>query len=305
MALRFKRNESVPKAVKRITRRRTEKAIQALEHCDRLEAVHTVRKEIKQLRALLRLTREAISRSKYRACSSSLRHAAYYLAPARDAHVKVKALTDLSKHFEKELARRPFPQVKQHLAEDCRRRQSELSRSRAVRQVRRILENLGRRTDALRFRCSGWRAIGSGLRRSYCDGRRGYQRACRIGAPENFHEWRKRVKDLYYQIGLLCAIWPEQMGAAEAELDRLGECLGDAHDLALLLEPKVLKGFQECSEEEAEALIRLVEKRQKELQHSALMMGARFYREKPSLFCNRLRQYWKRWRRERKKWALG
>ena len=300
MALHFKRKESVRKAVKRIARRRIEKALAALEGCEQLESVHTVRKEVKQLRALLRLTCDAIPRSDYRGCLSRLREAACCLSSARDAHVKVNALRDLTQHFNRELGPRPFQGVKALLAEDCRREQGELFHSRAVRQVQQLLKKFGRQAAALRFKCSGWRAIGPGLSRSYRDGRRGYRRACRVCASEDFHEWRKRVKDLYYEMGLLCAIWPEQMGAAEAELDSLGECLGDAHDLGLLLEPKVLRGFQKCSEEEAEALSALVEKRQKELQHSALMMGARFYQEKPSMFCSRLRQYWKRWRCERR-----
>lgn len=298
MALHFKRKEPVPKGVRRIARRRTEKALEALRHCERLEAVHTVRKEIKQLRGLLRLTRRAIPCSDYRGCSSGLRQVAGCLASARDAHVKVNALRDLTHEFRRELASHPFQGIKGLLAEDCRREQAELCHSRAARQVEQLLKKFGRKAHGLRFKCSGWQAIGPGLRRSYSDGRRGYRRACRIGA--DFHEWRKRVKDLFYQVGLLYAIWPEQMGAAQAELDSLGECLGDAHDFALLIESKVLKRFRKCSEEEAKTLTALVEKRQKELHHSALMMGARFYHEKPSIFCNRLRQYWKRWRRERK-----
>lgn len=300
MALHFKRKESVRKAVKRMARRRTEKAREALQHCERLEAVHTVRKEIKQLRALLRLTRGALSRSEYCAGAYSLREAARWLAPARDAHVKVRALIELTRHFKKELARRPFQQMKHLLGEDCRRQQDKLSRSGAVRQVEQLLKKFAKGATAFGFKFSGWRAIGPGLKTSYRGGRRGYQCACKIGSAETFHKWRKRVKDLYYQIGLLCAIWPEQMDAAEAELDSLGECLGDAHDLALLIEPKVLKRFRKCSEKEAETLSALVEKRQRELQHSALMMGARFYQEKPSIFCSRLRQYWKRWRHERR-----
>jgi CHAD domain-containing protein len=303
MTLHFKRKESVRKAVKRIARRRTEKALEALRHCEKLEAVHTVRKEIKQLRALLRLTCDAIPCSEFRRCSSGLREAARCLASARDAHVRLTALRDLASHFKKELAPRPFHQIKQLLTEDCRREQAELSHSRAVRQVGRLLKGLRKEADALSFECSGWRAIGPGLKRSFRDGRRGHQHACRKGRPEDFHEWRKRVKDLFYQIGLLCAIWPEQMSAAEAELDSLGECLGDAHDLTLLVAPPTLKRFRKQSEEEAETVTALVEKRQKELHHSALMMGARFYQEKPWIFCDRLRQYWKRWRSERKKLA--
>lgn len=288
-----------------MARWRTEKAFEALGHCERLEAVHTVRKEIKQLRALLRLTRCALSRSDYRAGSSSLREAARCLAPARDAHVKVRALINLKERSKKELAQHPFRGIKHLLAQDCCREQHELSHSRAVQQVAQLLTRFERQASALTFKSSGWRAIGPGLINSYRDGRRDYRRACRTAAPEDFHEWRKRVKDLYYQIGLLCAIWPEQMGAAGAELDSLGERLGDAHDLTLLIEPKVLKRFRKCSEEEAQALKALVENYQKELQHSALMMGARFYQEKTSIFCNRLRQYWKRWRRERKTLTLA
>lgn len=301
MALHFKRKESVLKGVRRIARRRTEKALEALRHCERLEAVHNVRKEIKQLRALLRLTHDAMPCSDYRRCSSELRGVARCLASARDAHVKVSALEHLAHHFKNELASRPFQQIKHLLVEDCRKEQARLSHARAVRRVGQLLEQFGREAHALRFNWSGWRAIAAGLKRSYRDGRNGYRHACRSGKPEDFHEWRKRVKDLFHQIGCLCAIWPEQMHAAEAELDSLGECLGDAHDLALLTEPRTLKRFGKCSEEETETLSALVDKRQKELQHSGLMMGARFYHEKPSLFCQRLREYWKRWRRERTK----
>lgn len=300
MALQFKRKQSVSKGVKRIARRRTEKAFEALRHCEKLEAVHTVRKEIKQLRALLRLTRDAMPRSDYRACSSTLREAASHLSSARDARVKVSALSELTNHFRKKLASHSFSNIKHLLAADCQRAQTELTHAHAVRRVGKLLKAFGRDTSALKLKCSGWQAIGPGLKRSYEDGRDGYRRACKRDRPEDFHEWRKRVKDLFYQMGLLCAVWPEQMGAAETELDALGECLGDAHDLALLIEPRTLKEFGKCSEEETETLSALIEKRQSELHHSALMMGARFYQEKPSVFCDRLHQYWKHWRRERK-----
>ncbi|MGH7972567.1 MAG: CHAD domain-containing protein [Limisphaerales bacterium] len=121
---------------------------------------------------------------------------------------------------------------------------------------------------------------------------------CKAGTPEHFHEWRKRVKDLYYQIGLLCPIWPEQMTAVAAELKYLSERLGDDHDLFLLLEPDTFKSLAKQARAEAEALRGLINERQKELRARALAMGARFYQEKPRLFCQRLGQYWKRWRRE-------
>ena len=56
MAYRFKKKESVAKAVKRLGRERIEHALECLKDANRAEAVHGVRKDIKKTRAVLRLT---------------------------------------------------------------------------------------------------------------------------------------------------------------------------------------------------------------------------------------------------------
>ena len=222
------------------------------------------------------------------------------LAAARDAHVKVNALADLTAHFKTELSTHSFDEIKRILSADCRQQQAALSRGRASKEVVRLLKSLANRLGSVKLEASGWAAIGPGLKRSYRDGHRGYRLAKETGTPEHFHEWRKRVKDLLYQTGLLCRIWPEQMSATEAELKHLGERLGDDHDLFLLTESSTMKRFRKPANEEAEPLRALVEQRQKELRAHALALGARFYKQKPSAFCKRLGQYWKRWRREPK-----
>ena len=303
MAFEFKKKESVRKAVKRLGRKRIEKALCELKHCERLEAVHEVRKEIKQLRALLRLVRAAMAQSDYHHCSDLLRETAAHLAAARDAYVKVSALVDLIAHFKSELSSHSFDKIKRGLSKNCRIQQAELSRRRAPQKVSRLLNKLSTDFSSLTLKTSGWAAIAPGIRRSYRSGRRGYRSAKKSPRPEHFHEWRKRVKDLLYQIGLLCPIWPEQMKAAESELKHLGERLGDDHDLFLLTEGGAMKRFQKEAQQEAEPLKALVEERQRELRAQALAVGARFYQEKPSVFCRRLGQYWKRWRREPKRVA--
>src|ERR1041385_7814424 len=120
MAFEFKRKESARKAVKRLGCQQLEKALADLKHCKKLEAVHEIRKKIKALRALLRLVRDAVPRSDYRACCKSLREAADHLSEARDAHVKVNALKYLVAHFRSELGPRPFREIQSVLAADCR-----------------------------------------------------------------------------------------------------------------------------------------------------------------------------------------
>ena len=300
MAFAFKKKQSVRKSVKRLGYQRLEKATGALTHCERLEAIHDVRKDLKQLRALLRLVNSAMPKSRYRRTSDTLREAARMLSAARDVHVKLNALAALVQHFHPELAPRSFREIKHLLAEDCRQQQAELRKAKSLNRSVSLLKKLSRDPSSFRLKASGWRAIGPGLESTYRKGRRLLRRAERRRTPGCFHEWRKRVKDLFYQIGLLCPLWPEQMTAAESELQQLGECLGDDNDLFLLTEPRALKRFKKQARQEVEALKALVDKRQTRLRREALALGARFYQEKPSVFCRRIERYWKRWRHEPK-----
>jgi CHAD domain-containing protein len=148
-----------------------------------------------------------------------------------------------------------------------------------------------------RVKSSGWSVIGPGLKHSYSEGRRCCARARRDPVPENFHQWRKRIKDLLSQVRMLRPIWPEQLAPIEAELDHLSDSLGEDHDLFLLIEPTALKRFEE---KEVSTLKALVAGRQKHLRAEALALGSMFYEAKPAAFCQRFRTYWKRWRQEPK-----
>jgi hypothetical protein len=57
MPFRFKKRESVAKAVRRLCCERLDDALETLEKGAKFEAVHGVRKEIKKLRAVLNIRR--------------------------------------------------------------------------------------------------------------------------------------------------------------------------------------------------------------------------------------------------------
>jgi CHAD domain-containing protein len=162
-----------------------------------------------------------------------------------------------------------------------------------------LLKRICRDFGSIDASFSGWKVIGPGIRKTYRDGRRAYRVAQETGAPEDFHDWRKRAKDSLYQTGFLCGMWPEQMDALQNELKKLGDYLGDAHDLSVLTGPETLKQLASQPKEEIETLKTLTARRQKELQAKALQLGAKLYHESSDRFCERLRQYWRRWRRKR------
>ena len=119
------------------------------------------------------------------------------------------------------------------------------------------------------------------------------RRAESAPSEENFHQWRKRAKDLWYDLRILHGAWPEILGATAEEAHRLSDLLGDHHDLAVLREDL---GSRRFSNEDSEALAAAISSREAELAGDAFELGHRLYAEKPKAFRARLRAYWRAWR---------
>ncbi len=142
------------------------------------------------------------------------------------------------------------------------------------------------------LRTDSWALVEPGLSRTYGDGRRAMKRVLADASATNVHEWRKRAKDLWYQLRIVRDAWPELLGETVAQTHELTELLGDHHDLAVLAAD--LRTRTDLGDREAfEAAI---ERRQGELLDAALEIGQRLYAEKPKAFRRRLERYWLAWR---------
>lgn len=295
MAFHFKKKESPTKAVRRLSRERIGKALDHLRKCDRLEAVHSVRKEIKKVRATLGLVHEKMGEDVYRKRVKTLRAAARRLRDPRDARVRPQALERLIVHFKSRLPAQPFAGIKKVLRQNCHEEAREFMKGKSVAAVGRMLRKINRRAGDLKVKANGWTAIQSGLRESYSRGQKACKMALKETSPENLHQWRKHVQALWHQLRLLGPIRPESLRAAAGEMKTLSQCLGDDHDLVML------KQFVACHcahrhAGEVKMLNGLIDLRQTELRSDAFALGSRFYAEEPSLFCRRLENYWNAWR---------
>jgi CHAD domain-containing protein len=292
MSFRFKKNESLNKAVRRLCRERIAQARRNLKNCKRAEALHNARKEIKKLRAVLRLARGDIGKNIYHEETKALRRAANGLAGARDARVQAMTFENLRADFQNPLAAKPFEKIGTMLRENCRKQIQRFQKDKPS--VNRVLRKMKQRAGDLKIKAEGWPAIEPGLKQSYRRSRKMFETARQHPLPENFHEWRKRVKDLDYQLRLLRPIQPTTLRVAIAALEKLGELLGDDHDLALL--KQFIAHTQKLQNREIAALNDLIDSRQKELRFAAEKIGSHFFAEKPSPFCARLKNYWDHWR---------
>jgi CHAD domain-containing protein len=295
MAFHFKKRESPTRAARRLSRERIGKALDYLQKTDRLEAVHSVRKEIKKIRATLELVHDGMEANVYRRYTKMLRTAAKRLRDPRDAHVRPRTLERLMAHFQGRLPSHPFSQIKKVLRQDCREEMREFRKGKSVAAVDRLLRKMNRRAGDLKVRAEGWKSTRSGLLESYRRGQTSLAMALKAPSPENLHDWRKHVQDLWHQLRLLCPIRPQSLRASAGEMKTLSQYLGDDHDLVMLQRFVIRRCARKCAGEVKE-LNGLIELRQKELRTAALALGARLYAEKPFRFCERLENYWRAWR---------
>lgn len=245
------------------------------------ETAHEARKHIKRSRALLRLGKGFLPKDVRRSAGDRLREAAGLLSDARDRQVLARTAASLAAGTFMERAAARLGQADTP---------AEGERGAFDDAARLLAETRGtlRFTDALE---DGFPA--AGLRRSYGAGRKAMRRARRDGEAADFHEWRKRAKDLRHQLEFLAPLWPGVLPAVEEDLHRLTDFLGDANDLVMLR--AALAEADVTREEEhsrAAALHRLAERRDEGWKH-ALRSGARLYAEKPDAFVARMKVCWK------------
>jgi CHAD domain-containing protein len=299
MAFCFKRKESVAKAIRRLGRERIESALECLKDDRHAEAIHCARKDIKKVRAVARLARDTIDNSEFRHLTRSLRKAASQLAGPRDAYVKARTLKNLARHYHRPIQSGVLRGLHSQLRRAFDAEMKQFTKEDRAKSVEHILRRVSRDFEDLNIDGKGWKAIRPGVQSAYRRGRRAYQSARQDSSPEHLHAWRKRVKDLGYQINLLQPMWPEQLEAMACELESLGEHLGDAHDLFALQQSLPNAGDDQARKETTD-LKKLIAQRQRELRTAAFAVGKRFYAEKPGAFCARLAKYWRAWRRGKK-----
>ncbi|MEQ8755713.1 MAG: CHAD domain-containing protein [Coleofasciculus sp. G1-WW12-02] len=302
MAYRLKAHESISQGVQRIAYEQIDKALaQLLGQTDdsQEEAVHDARKRLKQLRALVRLVRDEIGSQTYHQENNCFRDAGRLLSDVRDAQVAIETLDDLTEHFAKIISANGFKEVRQALeARSQSISERVLAEKNAQDDAIRMIKEARKRVKHWSIKSNDWSTIESSLQRVYKRGDKGLNCAVKQPSVETFHDWRKRVKYLWYHLRILKLVWPDFMDQMASETKELADYLGDDHDLAMLRqllkhEPKLARDRTQL-----DALLGLIDRRRLQLQQSAQFLGRRIYAEKPGVFVERIGVYWQVWRSE-------
>jgi CHAD domain-containing protein len=302
MSFELKPDKSLRKNIRRLARKQIEGALDVLTRArkrPRDEAVHEARKSFKKIRALLRLVRPEIGERSYREENTEFRDAARPLTEVRDARILIDTLDNLIKHFGEHIDGRSFADVKKVLEANLHAvRKRVLFEQNAPAKVISAVRQARKRTKDWTDVRDKWSAVGKGLTDTYRRSARAFREANTDPTPEKMHEWRKQTKYLYYQLQVLRPLWPERMEELANETDRMGELLGDDHDL-VVLRHTVAGGPEPFGDEgDVEVLLALIDRRRTELEQEAMALGQRFFQDRPRDLGRLLKGYWKTWRAE-------
>jgi CHAD domain-containing protein len=296
-AYRLQAGEAPSDGMRRIALGRAESAIERLREAelasDPAPCIHGARKDLKKLRALVRLLRRELGDELYRTERSRYRDAGRLLSATRDSEVRLQTLEALCERFPERLTPEAVGEWRGQLEAERDRAVAAPHRGASPAAARNAVEAGRGRIAGWPLRTDSWKLVGPGVDRSYRRGRRAMRRAAEDPSGESLHEWRKRAKDLWYHLRILEGALPESLAGTVAQADELAAALGEHHDLTVLREDLLAR---ELPTSRRPVLVEAIGRRQDELAAAAFEQGGTLYAGRPKAFSRKLRRGWKRWR---------
>ncbi|HEX6387690.1 MAG TPA: CHAD domain-containing protein, partial [Anaerolineae bacterium] len=301
MSYQLEDYEPLPAAIRRITREEIDTALAHLTDANpnRDEVIHEARKCFKKIRAVLRLivqpkVADELGKEIYKRENLCYRDAGRCLSDLRESAVMVETLDKVANHFAQELDAGVQPKVAEVRSALV---QSHQALSQRLYDEEKVIDVVVATLHPARARLASWpiagddfTAIVGGLRRVYQRGRRCLAHAYANRTAEDFHEWRKQVKYLWYHLTILEPLRPEVLQRTTTKLHDLSDYLGDDHDL-FALRRRLQQGAGLEAIRIPPLLVTLIECWRTEIQTAARPLGERLYAEEPDVFVKRMGHY--------------
>ncbi|HWC74524.1 MAG TPA: CHAD domain-containing protein, partial [Gemmatimonadales bacterium] len=225
----------------------------------------------------------------YRRANARLRDAAHALSSVRDADSTLNTLKTLHGRYPGVVTRGALRALLPGLR--ARKRQARRTARRTMRRAAAALKRARQILPRQVGRVGDFKAVHAGALRTYRAARRSMRGLTVDGAAAEFHEWRKRVKDYWYDLRLFEGLHPAPRGRVRS-IGQLEELLGDAHDLAMLHD-QLLDGSARYANARTRALmLGAISKGETSLRSRALQLGHRTFAERPRHFDKSLRTWW-------------
>jgi CHAD domain-containing protein len=288
MGFKLKLREPLPDGVKRVFREQIESALELCRHPakQRGVTVHEVRKHLKKLRAAMRLAIPEVGKNRHTREDCCVRKIGRLVSDLRDAQVRWQTLIQLRDETTKAPKDIPFRHIEELLSLERESFSAAFAgwQKQAIPQLERVEARLLKwPLDDLT-----WKQVCGAVGKIYKRGQRGLAKTISDPEPETFHAWRKRVKDIWYQLRILQPLNRMVLTEMAHDADVLSELLGSEHDLDFLWTRLEKESGDDALRDELTQLEKLIRKRGKRLRTNALELGRRFYAEPVKAFAKRI-----------------
>lgn len=261
-------------------------------------AIHEARKCVKRARSALRLIRPAIS-DRWGEENRRLQQVGRRLSEFRDTQALIETLTELEQKETKGRTDAGQKQEFKNAFDRLEKRKEKLTHGPHVRtEIRSATRDLRASLasiEKLALDSLDFSVLINSLRVTLKRGRKACSQAYSDPIAITFHEFRKRAKDLRYQLALLSELWPEVLSGYSESAKELEQYLGEDHNLAVLT--SVLNG-NGGKADPFNTILKLAEKRQSKLRNKAKFLADRFYTEPLKSWATRLNTSWEAWQAE-------
>ncbi len=255
------------------------RAAAALADGSSTSAVHASRKALRRARAVLAMIAGALPRSERRAVRAALGEARRSLSAVRDHAVAPEALGALELgDAERQTAKRVLDNAAEAIP--------------ALAEIKGLLGDAAARaaaqTDALAAALPPelpWDVVAAGIAATYREARRARKRAKR--SRPWFHAWRRRSKELVYQLEFVAAHAGARTLAIRADLEAATDRLGAAVDL-VMLHDFVATYAQGIPAGDVERLSGELDRQLAQQMKEARRAGREAFRARPRKFLRRL-----------------
>lgn len=253
--------------------------------------VHESRKNVKKVRAVEALLREA-GASLPRRDRKRLRSAARALSKVRDSTAIIDTFDRVRRRYSKQLSEHTWGILRHGLVAARDRSEALARRDGVITEAAKCIEKTRKSARKWTLPSIEWSRMIAIVATSYGRSRQAMKQAHVTGQSATLHRWRKELKTLWYQLRLAK---PLMTGVAPliGDLSRLETLLGDDHNLVVL--EATLRNCRNLRPMRAE--IRQIDRlaaRMRLLQRQrAFALGRRLHARKPEVFARWLRSSFK------------
>ncbi len=301
MAYRLKRNEPLIEGLQRVTREEFAAAAQQLSRDSSANAarahdraIHEARKSVKKIRGVLRLIEPELGKHSKRA-SKTVGAIGRQLSIFRDSSAMITTVDALRKQYHSHLGQHTLQPVREALLQNKKEAEEQGNVHDLMVRLAQELTTAAADIENWSIDKHGFDAIAPGFKKTLRRGRKAYRAVCEHQRAENFHDWRKRVKDHWYHIRLLEPASKEELAPYQKSLRDLETWLGDDHNLAVLRQKIRAEPSLYGTREETELALDLIGQHQVALREKSLELGARLYLDKPGKVVEHMRELWEAW----------